>query len=247
MGSKLPKGVSLVLPMYNEEKLVKSTLHHCIEVLEKDFENYEIIVIDDGSEDSSYAIAKEFADHNHHIKIIRNLINLNQGISVQRGFAAASKEVVLHNGMDLPFPPEEIKEMVATMGSNDLVVVERISYSGATLWRKIISAINIALRTLLFPFLSRNIRDMNFVQLYLGKIVPGIMPLAKSPAFTTPEMIFRARTLGYKVKSHPCRFQSRNEGKSKLGKIHDILWTIYDMFRFRCLLWKGLENHEKPG
>ena len=71
------------------------------------------------------------------------------------------------------------------------------------------------------------------------------MPLAKSPAFTTPEIIMRARISGLNIQLRDAVFHARQNGESSLGKLHDILWTIYDMVRFRQLIWMGLETHGK--
>ena len=243
MEEKLKQSISLILPVYNEEALVEDALRTCVQALERDFEDYEIIVIDDGCKDNTWNIVKELASTNERIRAVQNLINLNQGVSIQRGIALAAKDYVIHNGVDLPLDPRKIKKLIATIGDTQLLVIQRKVYAGATLWRKLISRINIWLRMLLFPFHTKGITDMNFVQVYKRELFPSIMPLAKSPAFTTPEMILRANHHGYKVAVQEFEFQAREVGQGSLGKLHDITWTIYDMFRFRYLLWIGLERH----
>jgi glycosyltransferase involved in cell wall biosynthesis len=245
MEGKLNKGVSVVLPVYNEEQILSRAVRKVYEVLERDFSEFEIILIDDGCRDGSYNIMVDLQMEFANIKVLQNLVNLNQGVSIQRGFTVAKYEYVLHNGIDLPLKPEDIKQVILDMGDNDLYVLERNIYAGATLWRKIVSKINIGLRKILFPVLSKKITDMNFVQVYKQNIIKSVLPLAKSPAFTTPEMIFRARHNEYKVASRYIDFEERLVGKGSLGKLHDILWSTYDMFRFRFLLWIGLAKHGK--
>jgi|GEM_PF-999895 len=245
MTNKSHKSISLILPVYNEEKIIVEAVDRVYAALDADFETFEIILIDDGSRDSSYEKMVELQKKYERIKVLQNLVNLNQGVSIQRGFAIAKYEYVLHNGIDLPLKPSQLRQLITDMGENDLFVLERNIYSGATLWRKIVSKINIGLRKILFPKLSRAITDMNFVQIYKQNIIKSVLPLAKSPAFTTPEMIFRARHNDYKVASKYIDFEERTVGKGSLGRLHDILWSTYDMFRFRFLLWIGLAKHGK--
>jgi len=245
MAEKIQVGISLILPVYNEESILARAVDTVYQSLERDFSDFELILVDDGSKDRSFEIMQDLGKKYPKIEIIRNLVNLNQGVSIQRGFAMAKKEFVIHNGIDLPLKPDSLKDLIREMQDVDLLVLERNIYSGATLWRKVVSKLNIGLRKLLFPFLTKGITDMNFVQIYRSNIIRSVLPLAKSPAFTTPEMIFRARHNGYTIKSINIDFEARTVGKGSLGRLHDIVWSTYDMFRFRYLLWIGLEKHGK--
>jgi glycosyltransferase involved in cell wall biosynthesis len=245
MQEKSNIGLSLVIPIYNEEKLVEEALRNCITQLDKDFTNYEIIVVDDGSKDNTSAILKEKFSSQANIVFLPNYINLNQGISVQRGFAIAQKEFVVFNGIDLPLAISEIRTLLESIGDADLLVLERKMYAGATSWRLVTSNVNFFIRKMLFPILTKGLKDMNFTQIYRQNIIKTVLPLAKSPAFTTPEMIMRGKINGFKVETRTIEFHARKHGSGSLGKLHDILWTIYDMFRFRYLLWIGLDVHGK--
>lgn len=240
---KSSHSLSLILPLYNEEVLLESALNYCIEVLENDFEDYEIILIDDGSKDQTMNILTEKFSHLPKIKIHQNYVNLNQGISVQRGWKIAEKEFVLFNGIDLPLDLKLVKNIIEENQEYDVIVLERSIYEGATQWRLITSNINFWIRKLLFPNLTRGFKDMNYTQIYRKSVIDSILPLAKSPAFTTPEMIIRARLNDLKIVQKMISFQERKHGTGSLGKLHDILWTIYDMCRFRYLLTIGIQKH----
>jgi len=66
------------------------------------------------------------------------------------------------------------------------------------------------------------------------------MPLAKSPAFAQAEMILRAKYQKARIKPIAVEYHARSSGRGALGGIHDILWSLYDMFRFRLITWKIL-------
>lgn len=243
--SKSTKSISVVIPIYNEEKIVEGAINKCLEALEKDFEDYELIIVNDGSKDNTQQILHNSFSAHPRVVLLPNHVNLNQGISVQRGMAVANKEFVVHNGIDLPLKPVELREKLEVMADADMLVLQRKEYSGATTWRLITSNVNILIRKILFPVLTNGFKDMNFTQIYRRQIISQILPLAKSPAFTTPEMIMRAKYLGFKIITAEAEFQERPHGKGSLGKLHDILWTVYDMFRFRYLLWIGIDKHGK--
>jgi glycosyltransferase involved in cell wall biosynthesis len=245
MASRSPVSVTLIIPIYNEEQLVKKAIEDCLQKLEDDFEDYELIIVDDGSKDRTAAILQENFSNDSRVVFCPNYINLNQGASVQRAMAIATKDYVVHNGIDLPLNIKDIRIFLETAGDSDVLVIQRQQYSGATSWRLLTSNINIFIRTALFPVVTRGLKDMNFTQIYKRQTLRSIMPIAKSPAFTTPEMIIRARVTGLNVKVCNATFHARSNGAGSLGKLHDILWTIYDMFRFRYLLWIGLEKHGK--
>lgn len=240
---KSNNSLSLILPLYNEETLLESALNYCIDVLQNDFEDFEIILIDDGSKDRTLSILQaKFAQYPF-IKIHQNFVNLNQGISVQRGWKIADKDFVLFNGIDMPLDLKEVKSILDELNEYDVIVLERSIYQGATQWRLITSNVNFWIRKLLFPVLTSGFKDMNYTQIYKKSIIDSIMPLAKSPAFTTPEMIIRARINGLRIVQKMITFNERKHGTGSLGKLHDILWTIYDMFRFKYLLTIGINKH----
>lgn len=241
---KSNKSISVVLPAFNEEQIIEKNVRYVYECLDKDFEDFELIVVDDASTDSSPKILQKLASELPNLMLLHNYVNLNQGTSFQRGAGAATKEIVTHNAIDLALDPKEYKKLVEEQFSTaDVLVLQRKIYAGATAWRKFVSFANKALRGLLFPKLTSGIVDMNFVQFYKQKHLKALLPLSKSPAFTTPEMIFRAKLLGLKVETLDFDYQPREVGNGSLGKFHDIAWSMYDMFRFRYLLWIGFKKN----
>jgi glycosyltransferase involved in cell wall biosynthesis len=240
MPEKNYESISLVLPVKNERNLLEPTVRHCVQVLSRDFADFELILIDDGSTDGTDDIMDNLAKNDERIHVLHNFINLNVGISVQRGMAVATKDFIVHNAVDLPLSVEDIARFIYHIKECDMLVFERKSYAGYTVWRWIISKINRMFLRVLFGY--GKIKDMNFTQIYRRNIIPAISPLARSPAFTTPEMILRANRLGLRVKSITVDYQPRTTGKGAFGKPHDILWSFYDMLRFRLKVWKKLKR-----
>ncbi len=221
--------ISLIIPVYNEETILLSAVENAIARLSEKFEDFEIILVSDGSTDNTGSLMDQLSVQFSQVKVLHNLINLNVGASLQRGLAIATKSFVVHNGIDMPLAAEDIARVIEKALLCDVLVLQRASYAGYTPWRWACSKVNRLLLRMLFrsPF-----SDLNFTQVYRREILSQIVPIAKSPAFTTPEMIIRARRLGYRVTAIPWEYQARAVGKGAFGNPHDLMWAMYDIFRF---------------
>lgn len=234
--------ISCVIPVYNEGKYLYEQIEYCCKSLERKFAEYELILVNDGSKDNTSQIMEKLRQENPNIILLDNYINLNMGISVQRGFAIASKQYVTFNAVDMPLDPKRFYQLIEYMDNNqvDMLVVERKKYLGTSGWRRFTSKINRMLMGILFPKLKAGIEDTNYLQIVRKECIPQILPLAKSPIFTWPEMIFRAELAGLNVRAKKVEYNPRVVRKGAFGKPHDIIWGIYDMIRFRISIWKNV-------
>lgn len=239
MVKKIKKSVSFILPVYNEKTLLASAVDRCLKTLSESFTDFEIIIVDDGSTDGVSEVLDALSAQSKHVKILRNIVNLNVGIAVQRGLKSAQYDYAVHNAVDLPLAPEDLADIIDGIDDCDLLILQRSTYAGYMKWRVVTSLVNRLLLKILYPFAVKGIFDLNFTQVYKKESIPLILPLAKSPAFTTPEMILRAKYQGLKVKTLLVDYKPRLSGKGAFGKPHDILWSMYDMFRFRIRLWSN--------
>ncbi len=226
--------LSLVMPGLNEEANVERAVRCSIEALERHTDEFEIIVIDDGSTDRMGEIADRLAAEDPRVRVIHNECNLNYGVSLARGIRQARCEWILHNGMDLPLDPDDIPLFAPHFGEADVIVARRTSRAAHSPWRKLTSWVNNALLRLLF---APRTRDLNFVQFYRRSWVQSIEIASTSPAFVTPELILRAERSGRVVREVTAEFRPRETGSAHFGKLHDILWTLGDMLRLRAHTW----------
>jgi glycosyltransferase involved in cell wall biosynthesis len=239
--AKLEQSVSFVLFVYNEADLLEAAIRRVVAALERDFVDFEVILIDDGSRDRTGEIMRELAAGDPRLVLLPNLVNLNIGISIQRGIAAARKEYAVYDAVDLPLAPEDVRGLIEAMQDCDVLLLDRTSFAGYTPWRKVTSHVN---RLLLRTLFDVEWRDMNYSQVFRTSILRELRCAGKSPAFTAPELILRAHALGYRVKSLPVAYHARPAGGGSLGRPHDLIWSTYDLFRFRFTIWPGLKDGE---
>lgn len=234
---KSQKSVSMILAGYNEENNIEQSMKLSYEMLDKNFETFEIILVDDASKDNTLEKMICFARQHKNVYVLPDYVNLNFGTAVLRGLMASKYEYVVYNACDLPLAPLDMANLILEMEENtDVLVLERTDYK-TTKWRGITSDINRLLLKLLFPKLMKGTPVLNFVQIYRKSIIKNILPLARSPIFVWPELIFRAKLAGLHVENVPVKCNVENVRKGAFGHPHDIIWGIYDMFRFRIRLW----------
>src|SRR6266516_6468905 len=107
--------VSFVIPMFNEELNIERAIDAAVESLEKYSGDYEIVIVDDASTDSSPRLVEARAAANPRIRMIRHERNRKLGGSLKTGFAAATKELVLYMDADLPFDPDVLGRAMRAM------------------------------------------------------------------------------------------------------------------------------------
>ena len=116
--SKKPvKGISVIIPFYNEQENVESVYITTKKVLEtdpmlKNIQAYEIIFIDDGSQDQGYDLIRDIALRDKDVKAIRFAFNCGQTAAIQAGFNIAKHEVVIPMDADMQNDPRDIGFLV---------------------------------------------------------------------------------------------------------------------------------------
>ena len=134
--------VSLVVPVFNEEKNLGELISRCLKTCNEMGRSFEIILVDDGSSDDSSKIIDEAVDQNEG-NILGVLLNRNYGqhAAVMAGFAESRGNMVITLDADLQNPPEEVLNLVRTIEEGfDVVGTVRVPRHD-TLFRKMASRI----------------------------------------------------------------------------------------------------------
>ena len=105
------KDLSIVISLYNEEESLPELVSWIESVMTREGYSYEIIMVDDGSTDSSWKIVRKLSEKNSNIRGISFRRNYGKSAALYHGFAAAQGRVVVTMDADLQDSPEEIPEM----------------------------------------------------------------------------------------------------------------------------------------
>ena len=118
--------ISLIIPVYNEEKRIKLTLSNCISYFKNKKINYEIIIVDDGSTDKTRLIVKDFSNKNKNIKLTKQRNNKGKGYSVKEDMLLARGDYLLFSDADLSTPIREVEKFIKVIKSGyDIVIASR--------------------------------------------------------------------------------------------------------------------------
>ncbi len=113
MDSTKKKFVSVVIPCYNEEAILQCNVNKVISFLEGKSEKYswEIVLVNDGSKDSTGKIADELARQRTEVRVIHHPVNLNLGLALQTGFRNSKGDIIVVLDVDLSYAVEYVEQM----------------------------------------------------------------------------------------------------------------------------------------
>lgn len=220
--------LSVVIPMYNEEKVIKSTLETLYTTLERDFGDgeYEVIVVSDGSSDSSPAIAKAFAEEHNSVKAIGYEKNRGKGCAVRTGMLAAKGDFVLFTDSDLAYGADILAKVydLHKKSGADVVIGSRAAkgggYDGYTFLRKLMSKTYLKVVSIAAGFSHSD--SQAGLKGFTNEAVHKIFPHCEVDRFAFDlEALMIADRLKLKYAELPIKVI--NHGESKVNPIKDAL------------------------
>ena len=133
--------LSIVVPVYNEEESLANLHRDLIAALETLAEPFEILYVDDGSRDASFALLSEFAQTDERVKAIRFRRNFGQTAAMTAGMDASRGEIIIPMDADGQNDPRDIARLVERMDEGFDVVSGWRKKRQDHIWRKIPSQI----------------------------------------------------------------------------------------------------------
>lgn len=232
--------LSVIIPAFNEEKRIESSLEKITQYLEKNIENYEVLVIDDGSTDATIEIVKKFKDKK--VRLIQNTKNMGKGFSVKIGMINAKYDPLLFTDADLSTPIEETKKFLEAIQQGADIVIASRNIPGSNIqveqpkYRQVLGKA--------FPILVKNmvLPDINDTQcgfkMFKKDVGRKIFPRQTLKRFAFDvEILFIAKELGYNIKELPVTWIDK-EG-SKLSPVKDSLRMFNEIAKIKYNQWKG--------
>ncbi|MDO8619167.1 MAG: glycosyltransferase family 2 protein [Candidatus Daviesbacteria bacterium] len=229
---KLDESLSVVIPAYNEGGNLTNLVQETFADAKKLTNDFEIIVVNDGSSDNTGLVADKLAKTYKHVRVIHH--NKNQGLAraVWTGIKSANKEIILYIEGDGQQPLKDQLKLLEKIKNADVVLGVRGKRIDYNLFRKILSYGYLFLLRLFF---NLKFKDVNWSQAYRRKIFEKIELKSITPFFST-EVAIRASRQGFRVEEAPSTYKPRENGSSSLGNIS----TAYKMFKEMIMLRLGL-------
>ena len=115
MKAEEPISYSIVVPLYNEQESIPQLYLKLAEVMDAVGEPYEIIFVDDGSQDQTFRLLSEIYENDPRVNLVRLRRNFGQTAALRAGFDFAQGEIIISMDGDLQHDPEEIPLFIAKM------------------------------------------------------------------------------------------------------------------------------------
>ena len=221
---------SIVVPLYNEEENIVDLYAALVSALDVTGQGYEIIMVDDGSTDGTFARLTGLAERDDRVKVIRFRRNFGQTAAMAAGFDVATGQVVIPMDGDLQNDPADIPRLVSKIGEGyDVVSGWRKDRKDTFINRKLPSMLA---NGLISAMTGVHLHDYGCtLKAYRREVLDGINLYGEMHRFV-PAL---ASQIGARVAELPVRHHARRFGTSKYG-ISRTMRVILDLMTVKFLL-----------
>lgn len=237
-----PNSISIIIAAYNEERRIIPSLFKIKEYVTKQDLPYEIIVVDDGSVDSTHQVVMDLIKDIPYLKVISYVPNRGKGYALRQGVLASKGEVILLTDADLSTPIEELSKLLPliynhkydiAIGSRALALSEIVKKQ--PWWRQSMGKFfNRLVKTLV-------IEDFKDTQcgfkLFRGDMARSLFKEAQVDRFAYDvEILAIAKKRGKRIVEVPITWI--NSPESRVSPIRDSFQMLGDLLKIRITIGK---------
>jgi len=230
--------LSVVVPAFNEERRLPPTLIDIIDFFDRKGISYEVLVIDDGSKDSTAEVVRKFERVRHQVRLIQLPKNYGKGHAVRLGVLNSRGARVLFADADGATPIQEFERLEAAVaGGADIAIGSRALASADTkvatsIHRRLLGRVfNKCVNLILLPTIADT--QCGF-KMFTRKAAMFLFRRQRADRFSFDvELLYMAHKADLNIKEVPINWT--NVPGSKVNLVHDSLTMFRDVFRFRVI------------
>ncbi|MCB9738046.1 MAG: glycosyltransferase family 2 protein [Deltaproteobacteria bacterium] len=235
--------LTVVMPCYNEIKTIDIIVG---QVLAQPFD-IELVIVDDGSKDGTRDALARLAAAHPQIRVLLQEKNQGKGAALQRGFQAATGDIVLVQDADLEYDPSEYGRLVEPIleGKADVVFGSRFageSHRVLYFWH---SLGNRMLTTMSNVVTDLNLTDMETCYKVFRREVIQAIELEESRFGIEPEITAKIAQMGVRVWEVPISYNGRTYAEGKKIGLKDAFRAAYAVSKYG-LVWPMIGRSPKP-
>jgi len=230
--------VSLIIPVYNEEKILKETCERLVAFMEKTYESYEILFSNDGSIDASALILTELEKEYSSVRSVGYEKNCGKGCAVRTGMLASQGDICLFTDCDLAYGTEVLKLLSDALYSTgaDIVIgsrsLDKDGYNGYSFLRKCMSKAYLKVLSLFTGFSHSD--SQSGIKGFRGDVARAVFALCEVDGFAFDlEALILAEKAGCRVEEVPVRILENRERESKVNPVKDAMKMLKDVRRIK--------------
>jgi dolichol-phosphate mannosyltransferase len=210
--------MSVVVPAYNEMGNLEDAVNDVVHAL-RSFDDYEVIIVNDGSQDGTAEVADRLAATMDRVRVIHHEQNRGFSASYQTGLAHARMAYFTFVPGDHEVARESVEEIFDAVGKADLVVPYHGTPWNRTWHRRLLTWICTTQLNVLF---SRNLNYFQGPAIYPTELA-RVLPINTRGFFFATEMLVNALLMGYSYVEVPLTHHERTYGQSKAVKPSNIV------------------------
>ena len=225
------RSLSVVLPAYNEETVIAGTVHGIASILTPWVQDFEVIVVNDGSSDNTKAIVEHIMAIDARVRIVDHRINQGYGAALASGFEAVAKDLVFFMDSDGQFDPCDLKPFFSLIEKYDAVLGYRIKRQDT--WVRKLNAWGWNL--LVSLLLGVRVRDVDCAfKLYRSDFFRKHR-LETRGAMINAEILHKLKRFGYLYAQVGVRHLPRRSGRATGARLSVIVRALRELFTYA---WK---------
>jgi glycosyltransferase involved in cell wall biosynthesis len=227
-------GLSVFFPAYNDGGTIASLVITSIKVAAALTDDFEVIVINDGSTDDTAKILDELARlYPDRVRVVHHDTNRGYGGALRTGFATARKDFVFYTDGDAQYDPAEMALLWEKMTADvDWVNGWKISRSDP-LHRIVIGRLYHHYVKLLFGL---RVRDVDCDFRLMRRRIFDVVRLEKNSGVICLEMMKKFQDAGFRVAQHPVHHYHRAHGQSQFFNFRRVVRTLIDVHKLWWML-----------
>ena len=234
-----PHSVSVFFPAFNDEGSIARLVHESLEVLPQITNDYEVIVVNDGSSDGTAAVLDGLAYKFPCLRAIHHPRNRGYGGALRSGFESATKDLIFYTDGDGQYDVREIMKLIPLM-AEDVDVVNGYKIKRSDSRRRILLGG-------VYKFLARRmfglpIRDVDCDFRLMRREAIQSVTLTSMSGVVCTEMVYKLHAAGYRFAETPVHHFRRLHGQSQFFTLRRVARTGYDFFKLWLKLVVGLRS-----
>lgn len=229
------KSLTIFFPFWNEEKNVEPVVSKAAAIAPEIAEEWEILIIDDGSSDGTLKKAQQLSKEVKNIRVVTHAPNRGYGAALKEGFENAKYEVVVFTDGDGQFDFSEVKKFVEEIEDADMVIGFRKKRRD-TFTRDVLMRMLKIWDFVFFAFWFRDI-DCGF-KMFKKEALMQILPLRSEGAMITTEILAKAVRKKLKIKQVEVEHYPRQFGKQTGANLPVIVRAVLESL----ILWFDIHN-----
>ncbi len=216
------ESISAFFPAYNDAATISSMVIATLFTLPQVTDDYEVIVVNDGSPDHTGEMLKELARVYPQVRVITHAKNRGYGGALRSGFGAATKTWIFYTDGDAQYDPRELPRLVEAVTEDcDVVNGFKIARSDP-LHRILIGRLYHTIVRVLFGF---RLRDVDCDYRLMRRAVIDKIELTSTSGTICLEMVKKLQDLGFRFKEVPVHHYHRAHGKSQFFNFRRLFKT----------------------